>query len=129
MTDCPNCGRETRGPINDGFCQRCIREMDSEVRMLVLAMNKLPGIQTFESCWGHGRDQFRIWFSAETPDDVAALINVVETCEWPQGERWTVMPWQDFPGQYILRSADTTSATYGQSRMIAVALRGLLNGT
>jgi len=127
VEDCPNCGRITRDPILEGFCQQCIREIDSEARMLILAMNKLPGIRTFESCWGHGRDQFRVWFAAETPDDVAILINVIETCEWPQGERWTIEPWQDFPGQYILRSTDTTSATYGQSRMIAVAIRDLVS--
>ena len=124
MTQCPNCGRVVKA-TSEGFCQQCIREIDPEARMLVLAMNKLPGIQTFESCWGHGRDQFRVWFAAETPDDVAVLIDLIETCEWPQGERWIIEPWMDLPDQYILRSRDRTSATYGQSRMIAVAIRGV----
>ena len=122
MTQCPNCGRVVKA-TSEGFCPGCIQEMDPEARILVLAMNKLPGIHTFESCCGHGRDQFRIWFEAESHRHVAVLKDVIETCEWPQGERWTIESWQALPGQYILRSTDTTPATYGQSRMIAWSVR------
>ena len=38
--------------------------LDAEVRALCIAMNHLPGIQTTESCSGHGREPFRIWFDA-----------------------------------------------------------------
>jgi tRNA(Phe) wybutosine-synthesizing methylase Tyw3 len=36
--------------------------MDPEVLDLCNAMNALPGIKTFESCYGHGRTAFHIWF-------------------------------------------------------------------
>jgi len=37
-------------------------DMDSEVVALCKALNSLPGIVTVESCCGHGRYPFRIWF-------------------------------------------------------------------
>lgn len=36
--------------------------LDEEVAELVWAMNKLPGIETTNSCCGHGRRPFLIWF-------------------------------------------------------------------
>jgi len=39
---------------------------DSAVINLCLAMNKLPGIETLESCCGHGKSPFHIWFTMDT---------------------------------------------------------------
>jgi hypothetical protein len=36
--------------------------IDKECLNLCLAMNRLPGIFTFESCCGHGKSPFHIWF-------------------------------------------------------------------
>ncbi len=36
--------------------------LDPEVRALCVAMNRLPGIATVESCSGHGKTSFCIWF-------------------------------------------------------------------
>lgn len=41
-------------------------DLDPEIRNLVIAMNHLPGIQTTESCSGHGKDPVWVWF--EVPD-------------------------------------------------------------
>jgi len=38
------------------------RGMDKPCLALCAAMNQLPGIQTTESCCGHGTEPFRIWF-------------------------------------------------------------------
>lgn len=37
--------------------------LDPEVARLVAALNALPGIETTESCCGHGINPFRIWFN------------------------------------------------------------------
>ncbi len=36
--------------------------MDRECIKLCKALNKLGGISTIESCCGHNRDPYRIWF-------------------------------------------------------------------
>jgi hypothetical protein len=38
------------------------KDLDREVRALCIAMNRLPGIKTSESCSGHNKKPFRIWF-------------------------------------------------------------------
>ena len=44
--------------------------MDKEVIDLCKALNKLPGISTVESCCGHEKHPFRIFFIAETLDNL-----------------------------------------------------------
>lgn len=44
--------------------------MDKEVIPLCDALNKLHGISTVESCCGHGKHPFRIFFIAETLDNL-----------------------------------------------------------
>ena len=36
--------------------------MDKECVELCDALNDIPGIETTESCCGHGKDGFRVWF-------------------------------------------------------------------
>jgi len=38
--------------------------IDKECRGLCDALNSIPGISTSASCCGHGKQNFRIWFSA-----------------------------------------------------------------
>ena len=40
-------------------------DMDIECIALCDALNGLPGIQTNESCCGHGNHPYRIWFHVE----------------------------------------------------------------
>jgi len=49
-------------------------QMDIECIPLCNAINKLKGLETFESCCGHKRDNFLIWFSAENVDDLTPLV-------------------------------------------------------
>jgi hypothetical protein len=41
-------------------------DLDKACVSLVVAMNMLPGVKTFESCCGHGRKSYRIWFEMNT---------------------------------------------------------------
>lgn len=45
-----------------------IKDLDPEVLDLCVALNKLPGIMTIESCCGHGENPYRIWFVIEDDD-------------------------------------------------------------
>lgn len=49
-------------------------DMDAECVALCTAMNKVPGIRTIESCCGHGRYPYRVWFIAESLDVLPELI-------------------------------------------------------
>lgn len=44
--------------------------IDSECTPLCDAINRIPGLDTFESCCGHDKHPFRIWF---TVSDLTAL--------------------------------------------------------
>jgi len=44
---------------------------DKEVVALCNAINSIPGLETYESCCGHGKEAFQIWFKA---NDLKALI-------------------------------------------------------
>jgi len=56
-------------------------EFDKEVVELCKAMNKIPGIQTIDSCCGHGKDYFRIFFTVE---DIETLNHFM----WAGCYRW-----------------------------------------
>ncbi len=54
--------------------------MDPECVPLCEAMNKLPGIKTFESCCGHGEHPFRIWFTTKSLDVLPRCIYWFSPC-------------------------------------------------
>lgn len=41
---------------------------DPAVVPLCNAINAIPGLQTYESCEGHGRQPFKVWFEADSID-------------------------------------------------------------
>jgi len=49
-------------------------KIDHESISLCDAVNKIKGLKTFESCCGHNRDNFLIWFSAENVVDLTPLV-------------------------------------------------------
>lgn len=54
--------------------------MDNECTKLCEAMNGLPGIQTIESCCGHGKDPYRIWFTVEGLEFLPDLLYWFDGC-------------------------------------------------
>jgi hypothetical protein len=54
--------------------------MDLECVKLCTAMNRLPGIETFESCCGHGDRPFKVWFFAESLEVLPALLYWFDAC-------------------------------------------------
>ena len=126
VPDCPNCHRKTDDRLLFGFCRRCVEDIDAEARPLVFTLNTLPGIQTIESCCGHGTEPFRIWFEVSLYDKSGLKIiqRAVEHKEWPQGERWTVCKSNMQLFTWILSSADVGPQVFGQSRLLCRHLKG-----
>lgn len=48
--------------------------MDKECIDLCKAINRMPGIITHESCCGHGKTLYHIWFSAESLEVLPPLL-------------------------------------------------------
>jgi hypothetical protein len=57
-------------------------QLDPEVVALCEALNSLSGVETVQSCCGHARYPFRVWFKVSSSDP---------PCEWmiegPTGEK------------------------------------------
>lgn len=55
-------------------------DVDPEIRQLCEAINRLPGLATFTSCCGHGRDEILICLNARNLDDLTPLLYWVMAC-------------------------------------------------
>ncbi len=55
-------------------------KMDAECVALCDAINRFPGIQTTESCCGHAKRTFDIWFTVRSLDDLPALLYWFNGC-------------------------------------------------
>ena len=58
--------------------------MDPECVALCNALNALPGIQTFESCCGHGEHPFWIFFFSAKKQDLEPVLKALD-------HRWQVL--------------------------------------
>ena len=52
-------------------------DIDVECYYLCRALNSLPGLDTIESCCGHGKEKYRIWFRAAYPKTINPLIRML----------------------------------------------------
>lgn len=120
VIECPNCREPTDDPLLEGFCRKCVLWIDVEARQLVFALNRLPGITTIESCYGHGSDPFRIWFEVSLYEKAGleAIKRAIAHEEWPQGERWRVYHTKMAYFSWILESGEAGPGVYGQSRLL-----------
>ena len=56
------------------------RDIDKECVALCRAINRFPGIATTESCCGHGKESFKIWFSVENICRLPMLLYWLNGC-------------------------------------------------
>lgn len=54
--------------------------MDPECLPLVKILNRLSGIETIESCCGHGGKPFLIWLTAEQVADLLPIAWALDSC-------------------------------------------------
>lgn len=98
------------------FCTQCATYLDSEAVDLLLVLNRIPGLRTVESCCGHGRTAFQVWFQAHSRG--LTLLALAANGDWPHGERWGIREWEngtDPPDLYVLESRDKGVSAYGQA--------------
>ena len=57
-----------------------IEGLDPEVSQLVKAINRFPGIQTIDSCCGHGEHPFNISFIIDDLDALPPLLYWFDGC-------------------------------------------------
>lgn len=55
-------------------------DIDPECKALCKAMNILPGISTFESCCGHGKEPFRVFFKGESLETLPRIAYWFDSC-------------------------------------------------
>ena len=65
------------------------KSMDKECIPLCDALNALPGIETFESCCGHLKRPFVVFFTAQKIEDLRPiLIALVFESAWDMNVAW-----------------------------------------
>ena len=63
-------------------------DMDVDCIKICTAMNQLPGIQTFESCCGHGVYPHRIYFGAKTIESLLPILQTTHSSGWHIEASW-----------------------------------------
>ncbi len=53
-------------------------DMDDECIALCNLLNRIPGVRTSESCCGHGKSPFRLWFRCTDITVIARLARCVD---------------------------------------------------
>ena len=103
-----------------------VEEMDPEVIELVKALNLFPGIKTVESCCGHGKDTFNIWFAADDLKRLPQVLWYISGCH--NGiYGWAVEVTTDCsmrPVKFRLGSSSKGKAAYAEAEQIAKFIRG-----
>jgi len=95
-------------------------KMDPECVKLCRAINKIPGLQTTESCCGHGKDKFMIWFEVKSLKKLPILLYYLVPCH--VSFRWICRVRTDCamsPVLFVLESEDKGKEAYRQANVIA----------
>jgi hypothetical protein len=101
-------------------------KFDPEVVPLCQAMNALPGIKTTESCCGHGKEPFRIWFKVDEGDHrgLFVLTRSVDRRYFEYGFEWDIVlsvsdaPKHPLPINFVLESKEQGSTAYLQAQAL-----------
>ena len=99
-------------------------DVDSECRALCEAMNALPGIETVESCCGHGKEPFRIWFIVRSLKYLPRLVYYTVPCH--VGFLWRCRVTTDCgmsPVFFLVESIEVGEVAYKQAERMAARLR------
>ncbi|MCK9574724.1 MAG: hypothetical protein WC979_03290 [Candidatus Pacearchaeota archaeon] len=65
--------------------------IDLQCVEIIEAMNSLPGVMTIESCCGHDKTPFRIWFYANvTNEGLFFLTRCADRRYWQYGDDWRI---------------------------------------
>ena len=93
-------------------------DLDPEVLSLCRAMNAFAGIFTTQSCCGHGREPFRIWFMATSLEALPALLYWFDACHTGQ-YGWIVRVYTDCSADHATFMAEGPRGGYEAAGVIA----------
>jgi len=114
---------------------------DPEVVPLCKALNTLPGIETIESCCGHGEYPFRIWFKVDGRVDprMTGLFFITRSVDrryWQFGNEWDIklsvgdsVSKGILPTLFLLESTALGEEAYAQARDLFDNMTHFLNHT
>lgn len=94
--------------------------IDKECVAICDAINQIPGLETTESCCGHGEKEFNIWFVVNNPEHFPVLLYYCDPCH--VGFRWDCIVTTDCgmsPVTYNLKSRSVGEIAYREARKIA----------
>jgi hypothetical protein len=63
-------------------------DMDPQCINLCDSLNNLIGIETCESCCGHGKNQYKIWFTVIFLNDIKPILRAIENTIWKINVSW-----------------------------------------
>jgi len=114
--------------------------MDPEVLDLCNALNALPGIYTTESCCGHGKEKFSIFFQTDgtTQEGLFFIARCIDRRYWKYGHLWNATlvvgdaypqhePRLGLPFSYILACEIKGEEAYKQAEDLVENLNHHLN--
>ena len=103
-------------------------EMDPECILLCDAINRIPGVDTTESCCGHDNGTFRVFFHIEDQRTVSILLYYIDPCH--MGFRWDCKVFTDCsmrPACYYIESLAKGKEAYDQANEIAEKINNFMD--
>ena len=97
-----------------------INGIDKECVDLCDAINEIPGLRTTESCCGHGKTQYRIWFKVDNPEWLPSLLYFCDSRH--VGFDWNCLVTTDCgmsPITFLLESESKGETAYEEATVIA----------
>jgi len=104
--------------------------LDKDCVSLVAVMNKIPGIQTIESCCGHGKGPYHIWFCAASLENLPTLLYWFDGCHCGYYS-WRVFVTTDCamsPVHFCLEGPIGEQAYYESAKIAALIAKQLAKG-
>ena len=93
-------------------------DLDSECLALCLALNKLNGIDTVESCSGHGQQPFHVWFTTQQLSALPPLLYWFAGCHCGF-YKWTVQARTDCAMSPVYFMIEGPAGAFDQADYIA----------
>lgn len=98
-------------------------KMDKQCIALCDAINHIDGLETSESCCGHGHSEFRIWFAVKKLDHLPVLLYFLDPCH--VGFRWHCKVYTDCgmsPARFYIESESRGPKAYKEAIRIATEI-------
>ena len=107
-----------------------IAGIDPEVIDLCNALNNIVGVRTYESCCGHGKEPFRVWFRVKSLKPLPKIAYWCNPCHCSAG-MWQLIATTDCamsPIRFRIESKDVGEVAYRQAADMAQRINGMLRG-